>query len=153
MPRSSQRDLLSQREVQVTCHYSQCVVDQLGVPWICSRAKELEFQSFVHNASSLRKSEGHQEMRNGTSLVSQCKESACQCSRHEFNPWSRKIPHATEQLSLWATAIKPVPVFLASVIYYKFWFWPLLVFTIQWDKNPKDASTTKIYFSVKSSRS
>ena len=107
MPRSSQRDLLSQREVQVTCHYSQCVVDQLGVPWICSRAKELEFQSFVHDAPSLRKSEGHQEMRNGTSLVSQCKESACQCSRHEFNPWSRKIPHATEQLSLWDTAIKP----------------------------------------------
>ena len=24
------------------------------------------------------------------------KESACQCRRHEFNPWSRKIPHALE---------------------------------------------------------
>ena len=31
------------------------------------------------------------------------KESACQCSRHRFDPWSRKIPHATEQLSPCAT--------------------------------------------------
>ena len=30
------------------------------------------------------------------------KESACQCRGHEFNPWSRKIPHAAEQLSLCA---------------------------------------------------
>ena len=27
------------------------------------------------------------------------KESTCQCRRHGFNPWSGKIPHATEQLS------------------------------------------------------
>ena len=27
------------------------------------------------------------------------KESACQCRRHGFNPWSRKIPQATEHLS------------------------------------------------------
>ena len=27
------------------------------------------------------------------------KESACQCRRHRFNPWSRKISHVTEQLS------------------------------------------------------
>ena len=33
------------------------------------------------------------------------KESACQCRRHRFNPWSGKIPHATEQLSPRATAI------------------------------------------------
>ena len=26
------------------------------------------------------------------------KESACQCRRHRFNPWSRKMPHAAEQL-------------------------------------------------------
>ena len=30
------------------------------------------------------------------------KESACQCRRHEFNPWSRKIPHAVGQLNLCA---------------------------------------------------
>ena len=36
------------------------------------------------------------------------KDSACQWKRHGFNPWSRKIPHATEQLSLCATTIEPV---------------------------------------------
>ena len=34
-------------------------------------------------------------------------ESACQCRRHGFEPWSGKIPHATEQLSLWATTTEP----------------------------------------------
>ena len=29
------------------------------------------------------------------------KESACQCRRCKFDPWSRKIPHAAEQLSPW----------------------------------------------------
>ena len=36
------------------------------------------------------------------------KESACQCRRRGFDPWSRKIPHAVEKLSLCATAIEPV---------------------------------------------
>ena len=27
------------------------------------------------------------------------KESACQCRRYQFDPWSGKIPHATKQLS------------------------------------------------------
>ena len=31
------------------------------------------------------------------------KEATCQCRRHEFDPWSRKIPHAEEQLSPRAT--------------------------------------------------
>ena len=35
-------------------------------------------------------------------------ESACQCSRHEFNLWSRKIPHTKEQLSPRAKLLKPV---------------------------------------------
>ena len=35
------------------------------------------------------------------------KESTCQCRRHEFNPWSRKMPHAMEQLSLCTTIIEP----------------------------------------------
>ena len=33
------------------------------------------------------------------------KESACQCRKHGFNPWSGKIPHASEQLSPWATTV------------------------------------------------
>ena len=36
------------------------------------------------------------------------KESACQCRRPQFNPWSWKIPHTTEPLSLHAATIKPV---------------------------------------------
>ena len=39
------------------------------------------------------------------------KESACQCKRHGFDPWSGKIPHAAKQLSpcaqLWACALEP----------------------------------------------
>ena len=31
-------------------------------------------------------------------------ESTCQGTGHRINPWSRKIPHAGGQLSLWATA-------------------------------------------------
>ena len=31
------------------------------------------------------------------------KEFACQCRRYGFNPSSNKIPHAEQQLSLWAT--------------------------------------------------
>ena len=34
-------------------------------------------------------------------------ESACQCGGHGFEPWSGKIPHATEQLGPWAIATEP----------------------------------------------
>ena len=34
-------------------------------------------------------------------------ESACQCRTHGFKPWSRKISHAAEQLSPWATTTEP----------------------------------------------
>ena len=46
--------------------------------------------------------------KNMASLVVLCKESTCQCRRHGFNPWSRKIPAASEQLSPCATTTKPV---------------------------------------------
>ena len=36
------------------------------------------------------------------------KESACQCRRHEFNPWSEKIPNTSEQLSPHTTTTEPV---------------------------------------------
>ena len=35
-------------------------------------------------------------------------ESACQCRRHGFEPWSGKIPHAAEQLGPWATITEPL---------------------------------------------
>ena len=34
-------------------------------------------------------------------------ESACQCRGHGFEPWSGRIPHATEQLGPWATTTEP----------------------------------------------
>ena len=36
------------------------------------------------------------------------KESTCQCRRHGFDPWSGKIPHASEQLSPCTTATEPM---------------------------------------------
>ena len=36
------------------------------------------------------------------------KEFACQCRRHGFDPWTRKIPHAVKQLGLCTPAIEPV---------------------------------------------
>ena len=36
------------------------------------------------------------------------KESACQCRRQGFDPWSRKLSHAMEWLNPCATAIQPV---------------------------------------------
>ena len=36
------------------------------------------------------------------------KESACQCRRHGFHHWSRKIPWVGEQLSPCPTTIEPV---------------------------------------------
>ena len=36
------------------------------------------------------------------------KESTCQCRGHGFNPWSKEIPQATEQLSLRATTTEPI---------------------------------------------
>ena len=36
------------------------------------------------------------------------KESACQCWRHGFDPWSGRIPQATEQLSSCPTTTEPV---------------------------------------------
>ena len=34
-------------------------------------------------------------------------ESTCQCRGHQFDPWSGKIPHASRQLNLCATATEP----------------------------------------------
>ena len=36
------------------------------------------------------------------------KEPNFQCGRHGFDPWSGKIPNATEQLSACVTTIEPV---------------------------------------------
>ena len=43
------------------------------------------------------------------------KESTCQCRRRGFDPLSRKIPHAAEQLSPYATTIGPVVQSLGTI--------------------------------------
>ena len=43
-----------------------------------------------------------------TSTVVHWIESACQWRGHRFDSWSRKVPHAKEQLSLRATTTEPV---------------------------------------------
>ena len=51
---------------------------------------------------------GHKELDTTEWLNLSSKESACQCRRHEFDPWSGKIPQAAGQLSPCATTIEPV---------------------------------------------
>ena len=41
-------------------------------------------------------------------LIQKKKKSACQCSGRRLEPWSGKIPRATDQLSPWATTTEPV---------------------------------------------
>ena len=40
-------------------------------------------------------------------LVAQCKESTCQCRRHQLNPWSGKKAHVPQLLSLYSRALEP----------------------------------------------
>ena len=40
-------------------------------------------------------------------LVTRGEECTCQCRRHGFNPWSRKIPHAKEAWRQRTTTIEP----------------------------------------------
>ena len=49
-----------------------------------------------------------QNQKSGLSRWSSGQESAYHCRSHRFNPWSRKIPHASEQLSPYATTAEPV---------------------------------------------
>ena len=51
---------------------------------------------------------GHKELDATEWLNLSSKESACQCRRHGFDPWSGKIPQAAGQLSPCATTIEPV---------------------------------------------
>ena len=51
---------------------------------------------------------GNQIKKNpGTSLVAQWLRILLPIQGHGFEPWSRKIPHAAEQLSLCATTTEP----------------------------------------------
>ena len=58
------------------------------------------------NVILLKRIPGRKKKNSSTSLVAECYENTCRCRGHGFNPWSRKIPHAVEQLSP-CTATKP----------------------------------------------
>jgi len=61
---------------------------------------------------------GHSHLQESISLINNDsekgmkwlsgEESTCQCRRHGFNPWSGKISHASEKLSLCTITIEPV---------------------------------------------
>ena len=65
-------------------------------PWLASL-----FPTHNHPRRHKKKTTGLPWWFNG-------KESACQCRRHGFKPWSGKIPHAAEQLSPCTTTVEPV---------------------------------------------
>ena len=54
-------------------------------------------QKIDHNAKTVK------HLEEGLPWWLSGKESTCQCRRHRFNPWSRKISHAVEQLNLGTT--------------------------------------------------
>ena len=43
------------------------------------------------------------------------KESTCHWMGHGFHPWSRKMPHASEQVNLWSRAREPQLLSLCAV--------------------------------------
>ena len=55
-----------------------------------------------------------QKYNQGLLWWSSGEESTCQCRGHGLDSWSRKIPHATGQLSPWATTTEPVLLELGS---------------------------------------
>ena len=50
----------------------------------------------------------HQGAKPGFPWWLSAKESVCQCGKYIFDPWSRKIPYAMEQLNPCTTTIEPV---------------------------------------------
>ena len=77
--------------------HHHCVSKALNSAWYIIGTQNLLNQIKFHN----------QECITGASLVVQWLRIACQCRGHGFEPWSGKIPHATEQLSPCATTTEP----------------------------------------------
>ena len=77
------------------CHYSSIrnqILLKVAEKTLASQldlSKISDIQNFYYAKNEVR----------GLSWWPSGKESACQGRRHKFEPWSRKIPHAMEQLS------------------------------------------------------
>ena len=97
-------------EGRIFSHLSHCP------RWPSLGALPLEHHFTTHNAVLLLQSSAGKDLEKAASRISRQglpwwlsgKESTCQCRRHGFNPWSRKIPRAMEQLSPCVTTIEPV---------------------------------------------
>ena len=72
--------------------------------------------SDLHKPSQVRRG-NQKEGTRGLAWWHSGKESSCKCSGHRFDPWSGKIPHASEQLSPCATTTEPgKPHYWAQVL-------------------------------------
>jgi len=72
------------------------------------RKQELHLYSLMSPSTSLEGTSKRGARQMGLPWWLSGKEPACQCRRRGFNPWSGKIPHAVEQLSLCATNTEPL---------------------------------------------
>ena len=83
--------------------------NDLGWRWLSNQSSEQPGSSDQKTESSPRKAWrlGVERGREGLPCWLIDEESACQCRRHWFNLWSRKIPHDVEQLSPRATTLEP----------------------------------------------
>ena len=77
------------------CLYGSNVEGRAALLWVISGAEKWE------------KEAGVKEAKWGLPWWCSGWESACQCRGHGFEPWSGRIPHATEHLGPWATTTEP----------------------------------------------
>ena len=91
--------------------------------WVCIQRNEIRISkrylhshicySFIHNSQGMETTSVsvnrwmHKDDVVGLPWWHSGWESTCQCRGHGFEPWSGKIPHATEQLGPWATTTEP----------------------------------------------
>ena len=89
-------------EILILCLYAMSAT---GLAW---GGKQDTHRLWSFGVSSLE-GEMHRESTLGLLWWLSGKESTCQWRRHGFHTWprSRKIPHASEQLSLWTTTAEP----------------------------------------------
>ena len=65
---------------------------------------EVQFCYYLYDLRAWKKKKSLPSKREGFPGGSVVKELACRHSRHRFDPWSGRIPHAMEQLNLCTTA-------------------------------------------------
>ena len=84
------------------------------VAWVQSLVREVRCYNLHSMAKNNNKihdgcpKKRHQKQTSGTPWWFSGKDFAFQCKRHQYDPWSRKIPHAAEQQSLCAPTLEPV---------------------------------------------